>query len=210
MNGLIIPTKTTELELRINTANVGKDETGINISGLVIASVVLSDAEGVDSGKSTVDADETANSKTTDIVSAIVTPAVTNEFGGNDKTAEIRLVVDGGLNSTADGDAVQAELTALTLEVDGGTLAGQTVSIRNSNGDTVGTGSGYTTETTVTIPVASDPIGNDNEVYQIIITGGEAIFRLAKEGVTYSINGAGSVTTKLENTLDLGEYSDID
>lgn len=227
LTSLIIPETTTELALQLNTANIGDEFTGESLAGLAITDIVLSNAEGVESGKN-LDADGADNiagntddqivdfsivnpvtSKTLDIVSAIVTPSVVSSFGSGDKTAEIRLVVDGGDNTNNNGDAVQAELTALKIEYSGANLAGETISVRNSNGTSIANYTVLAADDTngyATVTVTSDSIGNDNETYEITISGGEAIFRLAKDGVTYTINGATPTTVKLENTLGLGEY----
>lgn len=281
----------------------------------------MSDAEGVDSGKSVTDADTTvlATGKTLDIVSAVVTPSVVNTFGTDDQTAELRLVVDGGNNTTALGDAVQAELTVLKFEVSSITEDG-TITVFNSNGTEVGTatsdtsgtaatvtsstagdllatadtagiaangstvtivtggadatgviisaetattitatietdgagaadptwsdvvtalnlagtfgatitspangadavlagdaqtmtlagGVAGTTSDTVTVTLgAADSIGNDNETYRVQTTI-EGIVRLAKDGVSYTINTNPGASTKLENTLEIGQYA---
>lgn len=321
LDNLFIPTTTSELALRFNTASIGKDLVGVAQTGVSITQLVLSDAEGVDSGKSVTNGDSTvlATGKTLDIVSAVVTPSVVNTFGTDDQTAELRLVVDGGNNTTALGDAVQAELTVLTFDVSSITSAGN-VTVFNSNGTQVGTtgisapavavaatatsatagdllatadatgvaANGATvtivvndalnatatvtaeTATAITVEIdsdsnastfddvvtalnlagtfgatitspangadavvagdaqvmtlaggsdavvssqtvavtlgAADSIGNDNETYRIENTA-EAVVRLAKNGVTYTINGGTATTTKLENTLELGQYA---
>ncbi len=216
LENLIIPEQTAELALQLNTANIGDDETGESITGLTITRLVLSDAEGVESGKDlSTDGDSgVVLSRSMDIVSAVVTPSVVSTLGTDDQTAELRLVVDGGNNTNAAGDAVQAELTQLTINVSSVTAAG-TVTVFNGNGTEVGTATVAATPATQTITVAiddasgtaGDSIGNDNEVYRIEATG-EAIYRLARAGVTYTTNGTDPVSTKLENTLLLGQYAD--
>ena len=206
MVDLIIPETTTELALQLNTANIGEDQTGEALTGLQVTQLVLSDAEGVESGKDTTDGDSgVVASKLLDVVTAVITPTDADTFGSDDKIAELRLVVDGGSNTDASGDAVQAELIGLDIEVT--SLSGTgTITVLNGNGDTVGTAA-VSADGTVTVAIASDSIGNDDETYEIQTTA-EAIYKVAKDGVNYSVNGAGSFTTKLENTLNLGEYSE--
>ncbi len=204
LDGLIIPEQTAELALQFNTANIGDDETGENLTGLSVTQLVLSDAEGVESGKDTADGDSgVVVSRTMDIVAAVVTPSVVSTFGTDDQTAELRLVVDGGNNTNVAGDAVQAELEVLTLVVSSGTAADGDITVFNGNGVSIGTNVGSV------ITVTADSIGNDNEIYRIeVASAAEAIYRLATNGVTYDINNAGTpVSTKLENTLDLGQYA---
>lgn len=206
MVDLIIPETTTELALQLNTANIGEDETGEALTGLQITQLVLSDAEGVESGKDTTNGDSgVVASKLLDVVTAVITPTDADTFGSDDKIAELRLVVDGGSNTDASGDAVQAELIGLDIEVTSLSGTGM-ITVLNGNGDTVGTGA-VTADGTVTVAISSDSIGNDDETYEIQTTA-EAIYKVAKDGVNYSVNGAGSFTTKLENTLNLGEYSE--
>lgn len=215
LDTLIIPETTTELALQLNTANIGEDFTGENLTGLQVTQLVLSDAEGVESGKDLA-ADGNSGpvlSRTMDIVAAVVTPSVVSTLGTDDQTAELRLVVDGGANTSSTGDAVQAELTSLDIEVTSLTASG-TITVFNGNGAQVGTA---TVSAAGTIPVAidntavvtpaGDSIGNDNEVYRIEATA-EASYRLATDGVTYTINGASPTSTKLENTLELGQYAE--
>lgn len=120
LDGVIIPESTTELELALQTATIGENETGIAVSGLKVTGVDLSNMQGADSGK---DVPETNSSTTTtlakefSIVPAVVTASVVSSFGADDKTSEIRLNVSKGDNTTANGDAVQAELKKLYIEV---------------------------------------------------------------------------------------------
>lgn len=210
LTGLIIPETTTELALQLNTANIGEDFTGEILTGLTVTQIQLDDAEGVESGKDLASpaATATATSKTLDIVSAIVTPSVVSTLGTDDQTAELRLVVDGGDNTTGTGDAVQAEVTTLTFDVS--SLSGTgTITVFNGNGDNITTGGSVnvTTAGALAVALTSDSIGNDDETYRIENTA-EAVVRLAKNGVTYTVNGATPTTTKLENTLELGQYAD--
>lgn len=316
MTDLILPETTSELALQLNTANIGEDFVGQVQTNLTVTDVVLSEAKGAESGKDLATSDivdfsavNSASSKTLDIVSAVVTPSVISTLGTDDQTAELRLVVDGGNNTTSNGDAVQAELTTLTFDVSSATTDG-TISVFNSNGTQIGatslassataqvdtltltgtsgtaaittsgvtgspltatfntdlttTASDFVTANsaayatagitltssgadliftaavagtpfvspsvanatgdlagsvanttanvaarngTVTVLVTSDSIGNDNETYRVENTA-EAVVRLARDGVTYTINGANATSTKLENTLELGQYAD--
>lgn len=215
LSGLVLPETTTELALQLNTANIGEDFTGENLVNIQVTQLVLSDAEGVESGKDlAADGDSGAvTSKLLDIVTAVVTPAVVTTFGTDDQTAEIRLVVDGGANTDATGDAIQADLEKITLVVSSVTAGAGTFTVFNGNGDQVGTaadtdiGAVNAGELEITI-TPSDSIGNDNEIYRIETTV-EAIYRLAKNGVEYTTDGgATTLTTKLENTLEIGQYSD--
>jgi len=210
LDALIIPEQTTEMALQLNLANIGDDFTGQVTLGAVVTDVELRDAEGVDSGKDLANSAPDivdyvdGDSKTLDVVDAIVTPAVVSTFGTDDQTAELRLVVDAGDNTDATGDAVQADLSGLVIEIS--SLSGTgTVTVFNGNGDNVGT-SNVTANGALPILIATDSIGNDNEIYRIETTA-EAIYRLAKNGIIYSTDG-GSLQTKLENTLELGQYAD--
>ena len=207
LNGdLLIPETTTELELQFNTANIGEDFTGENLNGLSVTRLVLSDAEGADSGKDTTDGNSgVVAGKTVDIVAAVVTPSVDSTFGTDDQEAELTLTVDGGDNTTNGGDAVQAELTELQFVVSSFSGTAGDITVFNSNGTQVGT-MPVTGAATVVVAIASDSIGSDEETYRIETTA-EAIYRVAKDGVTYTINGANSTTTKLENTLSIGQYA---
>lgn len=97
-------------------------------------------------------------------------------------------------------------MTILTLEASSVTVIGN-VTVFNGNGDSVGTAAVALGNSTVNVAIASDSIGNNNEVYRIETTA-EGSFRVAKNGVTYTINGVGATTTKLENTLSIGQYAD--
>ena len=207
LSDLILPETTTELALRLNTANIGEDFVGVAQTNLQVTNVVFSDAEGVDSGKDLAGGDIVAlsggSSKALDIVTALITPAVTSTFGTDDQTAEIRLVVNAGNNTDTSGDAIQATLEQLDIEVS--SLSGTgTITVFNGNGDNLGTAA-VTTNGTISVNVTDDSIGNDNEIYRIETTA-EAIYRLAKDGVTYT-DGTTSFSTKLENTLEVGQYS---
>ncbi len=205
VTGLVIPETTTELALQLNTASIGKDKVGEVQSGLTVTSVTLADAEGVESGKVTGNLTTAATSKTLDIVKAVVTPAIVSTFGTDDLNAEIRLVVDGGSNTTTIGDSVQAELTALKIEATSVTTGGN-LTVFNGNGTQIGTVAVATGNNTYTITLTADSIGSNNEVYRIE-SSAKGSFRLARDGVTYSTNGVGATTTKLENTLNLGQYN---
>ena len=221
IDGLVIPETTSELALQLNTANIGEDFVGEAQAAISIDSVVLSDANGVDSGK---DLDDTADiavynnggetEVVTSIVPAVVTPTVASTFGTDDQTAELRLVVDGGDNTSTNGDAVQAELVSLTFEVSSQTTAGS-ITVFNSNGTEVGTLATTAVGTNVVTISPVDSIGNEDETYRIETTA-EAIVRVAKTGVAYTVNGtdttgavstAAPYTTRLENTLELGQYA---
>lgn len=215
LEDLILPETTTELGLQLNTANIGDDFTGLTTLGLVVTNVTFDDAEGVDSGEDLDSGDIVAltggNSRSLDIVPAVVTPSVVSTFGSDDQTAELRLTVQGGNNTTDDGAAVQAELEALTFVVSSGTAADGDISVFNGNGTLVWTNTGSVV--TINNPEStddSDSIGNDNEVYRIEVgQTAEAIYRLATDGVTYDVNNAGTqISTRLENTLELGQYTD--
>ena len=225
LSTLIIPTSTKEMALQLNTASIGKDKVGATQTALTVTNVVLSNAEGVESGKVLAALDiatlSGGASKTLDIVSAVVTPSIVSTFGNNDKTASLRLIVDGGSNTTLAGDSVQSELKTLRVEYSGDTLAGEVITVRNSNGtsivnytvlagdDTNGYAYLVIADQDLVAPgVQGDSIGSNNEVYEITISGGTAIYKLSKAGVTYSTNNSvTTTTTKLENTLDFGEYS---
>ena len=193
MDDLILPTSTSELQLQLNTATIGEDEVGEPQTGLIVTNVVLLEAEGADSGEDLVTADIAVfqnvaginNSRTLDIVSALITPSVVDEFGTDDSTAELRLSVAGGDNTTANGNSVQAELTALTFTVTSLTEDGD-ITILNSNDVVVGELTGIVGEINadneVTVLVDADSIGNDDEIYTIETTA-EAIFRLTTNGV---------------------------
>ena len=211
VDGLIIPESTSELALQLNTANIGEDFVGAVQTGLRIDNVVLREATGVDSGKDltvtdvAVYTDGGLTESTTDIVTAIVTPTVASTFGTDDQTAELRLVVDGGDNTKANGDAVQADLTGLTFEVSSFTGAAGAITVFNSNGTNVGTVA-VAADGTFTVAVSpSDSIGNEDETYRIE-TSAEAIIRLSKTGVAYDVDGT-ALSTQLENTLELGQYA---
>lgn len=213
VTGLIIPETTTELALQLNTASIGKDKVGEVQTGLTITSITLGDAEGVESGKvATVPTAVTFNggltqSRTLDIVKAVVTPAVVSTFGTDDLNAELRLVVDGGSNTTSDGDSVQAELTGLSIEATSVTSTG-TLTVFNGNGTKIATYD-VTTAGVVTLNgvFTADPIGSNNEVYRLETTA-KGSFRLARNGISYTVNGIGApISTKLENTLNLGQYN---
>jgi len=222
LEGLVLPETTSELALRLNTANIGEDFVGVVQTGLTITGVSMADATGVDSGKDLAPGDIAAFTTDTptdlDIVTAIVTPTVASTFGTDDQTAELRLVVDGGDNTKANGDAVQADLIGLTFEVSSFTdnvAVTETITLFNSNGDNVGSvdisaGDGtYTigTDSAGTVVSAfTDSIGNEDETYRLE-TNGEAIIRLAKDGVVYDVDGT-DLSTKLENTLEVGQYAD--
>lgn len=207
---LIIPESTTELVLQLNTANIGEDKVGVAQTGLYITDVVLSDAEGVDSGEDApIKSLNGISSKTVDVVTAVVTPSATDTFGTDDKIGSLRLVVDGGSNTDAAGDAVQANLTALSFEVTSFTGTG-TITVLNGNGDTVGTSASITSNSGAVVVTlgAADSIGNDDETYEIQTTV-EGIIKLNRDGVRYTVNTEPTVfSTKLENTLNLGEYSE--
>jgi len=232
LENLIIPETTSELALQLNSANIGEDETGATTLGILVNDVVISEAEGVESGKDLIangldgipnnaddqivdfSNDNPADSRTLDVVPAIVTPSVVTTFGTDDQTSELRLVVDGGSNTNTAGDAVQAELTQLTIEVSSVTAAGD-ITVFNGNGTEVGTTAVAAAPGSQTIVIAiddgagtaGDSIGNDNEIYRIEGTA-EAIYRVARNGVTYGVNGVGTISTKLENTLLIGQYAD--
>ena len=211
MDHLIIPTRTTELALTLNTANIGEDFVGQAIAGLIVTDVVFAEAEGADSGEDLTAADivtfDGRVSRTLDIVTAVVTPAVQARFGTDDQTAELQLVVDGGDNTTPAGDNVQAELTSLAIEVTSVTEPGA-ITVFNGNGLAIGNSAEITAAGTVVILITTaDSVGNDNETYRIESTI-EASHRLATDGVGYSVNGVGAFTTQLENTLELGQYAE--
>lgn len=205
LSTLILPTTTKELALQLNTASIGKDKVGAVQANLQVTQIALTDAEGVSSGKDVTAVTTVATSKSLDIVKAVVTPAVVSTFGTDDLNAEVRLVVDGGSNTTAIGDTVQANLTALKIEATSVTTAGN-LTVFNGNGTQVGSVAVAAGNSTVTITLgAADAIGSNNEVYRIE-SSAKGSFRLAKDGVAYTVD-ATNVTTKLENTLNLGQYN---
>jgi hypothetical protein len=212
LTALILPETTGELALRLNTANIGRNLVGQTQTGLTVTNIALSKAEGNESGKVVADLSVAAPSQTLDIVSAVVTPSITAVLSNTNTTAKLRLVVAGGNNTTANGDAVQAELTSLKIAYTGN-MAGQTATVKNSTGLTVGTANfdaATDTANEIVVSVTSDSIGNSNEVYEIIIdrvATSSNTFDIAQDGVTYTINGANTTTVKLNNTLDLGEYT---
>ena len=204
LRDLIFPTSTAELQLQLNTATIGEDEIGEPQTGLFVTDVEIVEAEGVDSGED-LRVDNIAkfsgiDSRTLDIVSALITPSVVDEFGTDDSTAELRLSVEGGNNTTANGDRVEAEVTGLTFTVTSLRTNG-TITVLNSNDLVVGTGV-FSTQGAITVPINSDSIDNDDEIYTIETTA-EAVFRLTNNGVAYTINGQTPSTTQLESNLDL-------
>ena len=220
LTALIIPETTSELAIRLNTANIGDDFVGQAQTGLSISGATMTEARGVDSGEDANVALFGTDAVTTlDIVPAVVTPTVASTFGTDDKTAELRLVVDAGDNTSVDdpatttvdegGNAVQAELVSLTFEVSSFSGVAGDLTVFNSNGTNVGTVAvdGILPEVTVTLS-PTDSIGNEDETYRIE-TSAEGIYRLTTDGVVYTVDGgATSITTSLQNTLSLGEYGD--
>lgn len=188
----------------LNTASIGRNLIGESQKGLIVTDISLEDIEGADSGKTTADVNENDTSKSLDIVQAIVTPSIASSFGTDDQNAEIRLLVDGGNNTTPAGDNVQADLVALVIEASSVTLSGA-ITVFNGNGDNIGTAAVGTGTNTITITLSADSIGNDNETYRIETTA-EGTFRLARNGVRYDVDGD-IFETKLENTLPLGQYA---
>jgi len=115
---LVIPRTTSELALQLNTATIGEDFVGKEQNNLTVTRVTLADLEGQQSGKTISDVSSAVtNSRQLSIVRAVVTPAVVSTFSTNDQTSELRLVVEGGMNTSDNGNAVQAELTQLKIEV---------------------------------------------------------------------------------------------
>ena len=214
ISGLIIPETTSELALRLNTENIGDNFVGVAQTNISITGVTMAEATGVDSGEDLAAADialfgSDANVATLSIVPAVVTPTVASTFGTDDKTSELRLVVDAGNNTDATGNAVQADLVSLTFEVSSFSGVAGALTIFNSNGDVVGTSASISADGTYPVVLtANDSIGNEDETYRIE-TSAEGIYRLTKDGVAYSVDGGTtSITTSLQNTLSLGEYGD--
>lgn len=210
---LVIPRTTSELALQLNTATIGEDFVGKEQNNLTVTRVTLADLEGQQSGKTISDVSSAVtNSRQLSIVRAVVTPAVVSTFSTNDQTSELRLVVEGGMNTSDNGNAVQAELTQLKIEVSSVTGTGWDLVVFNGNGTQVGTvaiATAWTYTVAIDDPNVSTPngdsIGTNNEVYRLETTV-NATYRLAKDGVTYSVNGNGSTSTKLQTTLLLGQY----
>ena len=204
MSDLIIPETTTELALQLNTTNIGENFTGEDLIGITVTQLVLSDAEGVDSGVGVVDGDSgVIESRTLDIVSAIVTPSVSDTFSTDDNTAEVRLVVDGGDNATASGASVQAELTELSIEVTSYETAGD-ITVFNGNGTEIGTAD-VLAAGTINIDVTDDSIGSDNETYRIETTT-VGVFELPSDGISYTTDGETDASTALQHNLEMGAY----
>ena len=208
LDGFIIPTENSKLVVNISTNSIGEEKVGKSVENVKVARFYVSkdDTKGVESNEKLsddIDVDTTSVAKSTDVLPLIVTPAVTDKFGTDDKNATIKLSVNAGNNTDSEGNPLTATLSAIKLSVTSLTRNG-TVTVFNGNGDQVATAS-VGGNGTVTINLTAGDVISQDEEYRIETTA-EASFRLEKDGIVYKVNNT-TYSTKLDNTEDLGSYS---
>jgi hypothetical protein len=218
MTNTIVPTTSDELRLGIVTETIGYEKVGKAISKAAVSAIIVDEnyAKGVESNDK-VDVNENGSIDTTTvattsfakdlaIVPMIVTPSVSDTFGTDDINATITIATDAGDNTTTDdGDSLTATLKTIKIDLSSVTSTGK-VTLFNGNGDNVGSGTiASTSATGVTITVNAGEYISNGEAYRLETTA-EASYRLAKDGVEYTVDTV-DYSTSLDNTQDMGSYS---
>ena len=213
LTDFVIPTSNATMVVRLDTSNIGYEKVGKAVSNVKVSNLYIAkdDAKGVESNEKLakdVNTDTTDVAKSFSIVPVVVTPAVSDTFGTDDLNATIKLATDAGDNTdTTDGSDLTVYLSGFVLDLSSITTTG-TVTLFNGNGDEIGSGSiDSTSASSVTISLNSDvteTVAQDEE-YRFETTA-EASYRLAKDGVQYTVDSK-EYKTNLSNTQDLGQYS---
>ncbi len=189
---------TSELALQLNTS-----ESSQLVNNISMNSISLDSMQWVETGRIVDNATiNNFQSTRTSIVPALITPSVIDTFNVDDNNATIRIISEQGDPLCALlGICQDIVLDSITLEVSSLTGSGN-ISIFNTNGINITAwGSIPITSGTLEIPLTGE--ANLSEIR--IQTSTQANFRLARNGIKYSVNTE-SYTTILENTLNLWQY----
>ncbi len=218
MTNTIVPTTSNELRLGLVTENTGYEKVGKTISNAKVTAIKLDEnyVKWVESNvKVDINDDGTVDTATENtstlskqfaVVPMVVTPSVTDKFGTDDLNATVTIATDAGDNTnTTDGSSLAAKLNSVKLQVSSVTATG-TLTLFNGNGDQIGTADVASDSTGVTINVTATPeFISNGEAYRIETTA-KASFRLAKDGINYTVD-SNAYDTNLDNTQDMGSYS---
>ena len=209
LSNLIIDTEDVELRLDLVTSNIGFEEVGNNLSWITVVNVALTDAEGVDSGKSiaTIAAHSDATtSKGFSVAAATVIASVTTDFSDSN-TAIFDLNVTNGNNKQEDSNSdpvVTIESLTFTEE---GNIAAADYTLKDEDGGILKTGvaaAGWVVEFTgLSIDITDvETLKIEAEVSDASIdTYG---LTLKKDGISYVIDGG--ATTIFNNASDTTSF----
>jgi hypothetical protein len=201
ISNLDIDTTTQELKLALVTEAIGFEKIGSTVSSVLITTVEIEDAKGVDSNEDVTVADLTVTqAKAFSVVPSIVTVSVVETLANG--SAKIKVTVDSGNNTQ---DASETAPTVLLSDIALTNLAALS-DYRFYNTDNVGGD-----QTTFAALSAADRTVSDEETFVIIpqttTDGSTYTTKIAKDAVTYDVNGVASstgLTTNMSSELDLG------
>lgn len=210
MTKTIIPTTSTELKLALVTEAYGFEKVNqAAVSGVTVTSIFVDkdDAKWSKSNEK-LSADQTIVTSTVAkdfaVVPGVITPAVSNTFATDDLNSNLTLVTDFGNNTNKiDWASLTTTLKTVKVEVSSVSATG-TITVFNGAGAQVGTAN-VTTAGTVSITIDAGEYITSGEVYRLETTA-QASFRLAKDGVVYTIDAV-DYSTNLKTTQDLGTYA---
>ena len=160
------------------------------------------DFEGKESGDDITDITDsgTATGEELAIVPALVSIAVTDRLGTDDKYAKIRFTIDKGNNHFDDDDVI---VNSIEIET---AVSGSGVIVRNDDNVTVVNGD---TDTILNLDDATEAdykLNNDDE-FEFKVSEDNAEIRIVKKGITYTLDGS-EYNTNNDSILDLGEYNE--
>jgi len=205
-NNIVYFNDVTQLEIGENTSEIAVQLNTLESSELAnnisIWFITLDSIDWVETGQ--IVESMTLNnfeSRTTSIVPAIITPSVIDTFNVDDNYATIGIIEESDPLCALLEVCQDITLDSIRLEVWSIVNSG-TISVLNSDDINITTWwSAVVTSWILEISLIDEtPLSNLK--FQ---TSAESTFRLARNGITYSVDGK-SYTTILENTLSLWEY----
>jgi len=216
LSNFIVPQKNVEVELKINTANIGFEKVGKALSSLKVDTIILKDIDGVDSGKTIANltTDVETSSEEFSVVPAVVTPSVATSLNSS-SAAEIKVSATAGNNTnTGSNSTPDTTVNSLTFDISGTSYAsGTTLTLVNTD-DTaenvtatiVGNNSQVSFDLTSNASLDNIISNGGSENYRITVPAvndATLSLRLIKTGVNYSVSGE-TVTTNLVKDIDFG------
>jgi hypothetical protein len=184
------------------------DETSAVAGDIVVKALVATDidSKGVNSNDDlTATLPSNVDATAVTVVPAIVTVAVTDKLGSNDKYGKLTFTIDKGNNQFDNDDIL---ITKINLE-----SATTGVTVRNDDNTTVVDNN--TTATLILSGTDSDKEINTGDVYEFKAEADNAEVRINKYGIEYTldVNGNGTIEaatetfkTNNDKIIDLGEY----
>jgi len=200
LQGFIIPTTTSYLQLELVPSSIGKDEVWQAINNLFITQTRLKDNTWTISWDTISDRIFNENSKNINIVPVDLQVSLIRKFEKNISTASINITPLKWKNND-NGNDFSPMLTSLDIQVSSFQQEWE-ISVFNSSwiliwSETISASWDYL------IPLTADPISNSWEEYSIVTTA-EAVFRLDQDSLGYTA-WMYNLESKLEKQILLGQ-----